>query len=103
VFIAIQKETIMTEIIPETPPNYDKSRVVERPDGFYWIDAETGQSNGPFATLGAAVQDMDYNAESEFEPAESLAEAEDELGLAGWVDPDTGELAEDTFTHLEDH
>jgi hypothetical protein len=46
---------------------------------------------------------MDYNAESEFEPAESLAEAEDELGLAGWVDPDTGELAEDTFTHLEDH
>ncbi|MDR3395569.1 MAG: hypothetical protein P4L70_11260 [Parasulfuritortus sp.] len=93
----------MTKVIPETPPDYDKTRIVERPDGFYWINAETGKSFGPFATLAGAVQDMDYNAETDFEPAESLQEAEDELGLAGWVDPDTGELAEDTFTHLEDH
>jgi hypothetical protein len=93
----------MTKVIPETPPDYDKTRIVERPDGFYWINAETDKSFGPFATLAAAVQDMDYNAEADFEPAESLQEAEDELGLAGWVDPDTGELAEDTFTHLEDH
>jgi hypothetical protein len=93
----------MTKVIPETPPDYDKTRIVERPDGFYWTSAETGKSFGPFTTLTAAVQDMDYNAETDYEPAESLQEAEDELGLAGWVDPDTGELAEDTFTHLEDH
>jgi hypothetical protein len=28
------------------------------------------------------------------EPGESLQEAEDEIGIADWVDPDTGELAE---------
>lgn len=93
----------MTEITPPTPTSYDTTRIVERPDGFYWTDAETSESYGPFPTLAEAVQDMEYNADSDYEPAESLEEAEDELGLAGWVDPDTGELAEDTFTHLEDH
>ena len=34
---------------------------------------------------------------------ESLLEAERELGLADWVDPDTGEPAEDTHTRIEDH
>jgi hypothetical protein len=50
-----------------------------------------------------AVQDMDYQPESDYEPAETLEEAEEELGLAGWVDTDTGELAEDTVTRIEDH
>lgn len=93
----------MTELIPETSPAADATKIVERPDGFYWTNAETGETFGPFATLAEAAQDMEYNAESDFEPAETLEEVEEELGLAGWVDPDTGELAEDTFTHLEDH
>lgn len=93
----------MSKIIPETPANYDKTRIVERPDGFYWTDSETGEAYGPFATLVDAVQDMDYQDDSDYEPAESLEEAEDELGIAGWVDPDTGELAEDGVTHIEDH
>jgi len=93
----------MSEIIPETPSDYDKSRIVERPDGFYWTDSVTGEAYGPFATLVEAAQDMEYKDDSDFEPAETLEEVEDELGLTGWVDPDTGELAEDTVTHLEDH
>lgn len=93
----------MTQIIPETPPDYDKTRIVERPDGFFWLDKESGAYHGPFDTLLEAVQDMDYQPESDYEPAETLAEAEEELGLAGWVDTDTGELAEDTITRLEDH
>jgi len=92
----------MTGIIPETPPNYDTTRIVERPDGFYWTDATTAESFGPFPTLAAAVQDMEYNADSDYEPAETLEEVEAELGLTAWVDPDTGELAEDTLTHLEE-
>ena len=35
----------MSKVIPETPPDYDKTRVIERPDGFYWqsrIDREAG-------------------------------------------------------------
>ncbi|MFA5081158.1 MAG: hypothetical protein WC474_01265 [Hydrogenophilaceae bacterium] len=93
----------MSKIIPETPANYDKTRIVERPDGFYWTDAETGEAFGPFETLVEAVQDMEYQEDSDYEPAESLEEAEDELGITGWVDPDTGELAEDNVTHIEDH
>lgn len=93
----------MTRIIPQTPPDFDKTRIVERPDGFFWVDKDSGEYHGPFTTLLEAVQDMEYQADSDYEPAESLEEAEEELGLAGWVDGDTGELAEDTFTRLEDH
>lgn len=33
-------------------------------------------------------------AEDEPEPGETLLEAEDEIGINGWIDPDTGEPAE---------
>lgn len=93
----------MNQIIPETPADFDHTSIIERPDGFYWTDSETGETFGPFVSLVEAVQDMEYKDDSDYEPGESLEEVEDELGLAGWVDPDTGDLAEDTFTHLEDH
>jgi hypothetical protein len=87
---------------PATPV-HDESRLIERPDGFYWLETETGKTFGPFKTIEDAAQDMEYSGDSDYEPGETLEEAEEELGLAGWVDPDTGELAEDTLTHLEDH
>jgi hypothetical protein len=93
----------MTQTIPETSPEFDHTRIVERPDGFFWMDKETGQLYGPFETLLEAVQDMEIQSDDAYEPAESLEEAEAELGLTSWVDADTGELAEDTFTRLEDH
>ena len=93
----------MTQIIPETPADFDRTRVIERPDGFFWLDEENGEQFGPFDTLLEAVQDMEYNAESGNEPGETVEEAEQELGLAEWVDAETGELAEDTVTRIEDH
>lgn len=92
----------MTTIFPETPAEYDKTRVIERPDGFYWQDTDTDQVFGPFPTLLEAVQDMDYSAESDYEPGESLEEAEAELGIADWNDPDTG-LPAEGLHHIEDH
>ncbi|MGD9788456.1 MAG: hypothetical protein AB7U30_10955 [Sulfuricellaceae bacterium] len=77
-------------IIPETPANYDEARVIERPDGFFWQDKVTGETYGPFTTLLEAVQDMQYNEETDYEPGETLEEAEAELGIADWIDPDTG-------------
>lgn len=68
--------------------DYDPARVVERPDGFYWLDAATEDEYGPFTTLLDALQDMEYNDESDYEPGETLAEAEDELGISDWIDPD---------------
>lgn len=94
----------MTQKIPETQPDYDKTRIIEKPDGFYWLDKEQSVQYGPFPTLWEAVQDMEYSAEpDDVEVDDDLQEVEDELGISGWVDPDTGELAEETFTHLEDH
>ena len=45
---------------------------------------------------------MEYNADSDYEPGESLAEVEAEIGIADWNDPDTGLPAEETH-HFEDH
>jgi hypothetical protein len=91
----------MTTQIPETPPDYDKARIIERPDGFYWQDKDTEAQYGPFSTLLEAVQDMEYSADSSYEPGETLEEAEAELGIADWIDPETGEPGEETH-RLED-
>jgi len=90
-------------VIPETPPDYDRTRITERPDGFYWREKGGKREYGPFDTLLAAIEDMDYNADGTYEPGETLEEAEEELGLATWVDPETGELAEEERPRLEDH
>jgi len=93
----------MTQIIPETQPDFDKTRIIERPDGFYWLNQETEEQYGPFTSLVEAAQDMEYNATTAMEVGESLQEVEDEIGINDWIDPDTGEPAEETVTHIEDH
>lgn len=91
----------MTQPIPQTPPNYDETRIVERPDGFYWQAKEGGREYGPFATLLEAVQDMQGGDEAAPEPGETLQEAESEIGVADWVDPDTGAPAEEERPRIE--
>ncbi len=93
----------MAQIIPETLPDYDKTRIIERPDGFYWQPGNSGEEFGPFPTLIEAIQDMQYRDDAEIEPGETVAEAEAEIGIADWVDPDTGEPAEESVPRLEDH
>ena len=93
----------MKQIIPETIPNYDKTRVIERPDGFYWQSVAGDLQAGPFPTLLEAVQDMQDGGDGGIEPGESIAEAESELRIADWIDPDTGEPAEDGVHRLEEH
>lgn len=81
----------------------EMGEVVHRPDGYYWQDPEGTQEFGPFATLELALADMESVGEYTTEPGETLQEAEDELGVADWIDPDTGELAEGQSTpHLVD-
>jgi hypothetical protein len=93
----------MSQAIPETPPDYDSTRIIERPDGFYWQAKEEAREYGPFATLLEAVQDMQAEAEGGIEPGETVAEAEDEIGIADWVDTETGQPAEETVTRIEEH
>jgi len=91
----------MTERISAAPPEYDQNRIIERPDGFYWQDLATGKASGPFPALLDAIQDMEYNDESDYEPGETLEEAEAELGIADWIDPETGLPGEESH-HLGD-
>lgn len=93
----------MTQPIPETPPDYDRTRIVERPDGYYWQDKDGGREYGPFPTLIEAVQDMETGGEGQVEPGESLEEAEKEIGISEFIDPETGGPAEDGVPRLEDH
>lgn len=90
-------------ISPNTsiPADYTKY-IAERPDGFYWIDLETGVEFGPFATATEAIADMETSPDSDYEPGESLVEAEAELDIADWIDPETGLPAEDSVPHIED-
>jgi hypothetical protein len=46
---------------------------------------------------------MEYSAEAEPEPGETLREAEDEVGIAEWIDSDTGEAAEESVPRVEEH
>jgi len=88
-----------------TLPDYDQARIIERPDGFYWQDDELKDKYfGPFPSLLEAVQDMQLQSDcdTDFEVGESLEDAEDEIGISNWIDPETGEPAEDSSTRIND-
>jgi hypothetical protein len=79
------------------------SRIVDHPDGIYWVAPDGHQEFGPFDTVEEALADMEADDTDSAVEVASLSEAEDDLGLSQWIDPDTGSLAEDTATRLEDH
>jgi hypothetical protein len=80
-------------------------RIIERPDGYYWESKHSGELRGPFETRAEAEADLLVGgaADDEFEAGETLQEAESEIGVAEWIDPDTGGPAEDNIPRLEDH
>jgi hypothetical protein len=78
-----------------------QQHVIERPDGFYW-QAVDGEERGPYATLAEAESDMQSGGEADFE-AGDLHEAESDIGVSEWIDPDTGGPAEDSVPRIEDH
>ncbi|WP_296505291.1 hypothetical protein [Rhodoferax sp.] len=69
-------------------------KIMLRPDGYYWQAPDGKQEFGPFESLEMAMADMGAVDEQAPEPGETLQEAEDEIGIAGWIDPETGEPAE---------
>ena len=97
---------MMTQKVPVTPPGSelelddelfteeDLVQIVMRPDGYYWQATDGKQEVGPFDSLELALADAGMDAEESQEPGETLQEAEDEIGIADWIDPETGEPAE---------
>ena len=98
--------------LPVTPPDASdevqdapvEGRVIKRPDGYYW-EAKGAEPRGPFATRAEAEADLlaGGSAQGDFGAEETLQEAESELGISDWIDPDTGGPAEDNVPHIEDH
>lgn len=92
----VQKKTSQAE-------DMERGRVIERPDGFYWQDHADGKVYGPFPSLLDAMQDMqNEDIEGEFEEGESLLEAESEIGISDWIDPETGMPAEESTARFRD-
>jgi hypothetical protein len=77
--------------------------IVAHPDGYYWTSSDGRRAFGPFDSTEAARADRDRDDERAPEPGETLQEAEADLGISDWIDPDTGGLAEGLSTpHLVD-
>lgn len=93
----------MRRKVPAPKQGDDRAGIIERPDGFYWHAEDRGTEYGPFPTLAEAAADMRSTEESAYEPGETLAEAEDEIGISSWIDPDTGQPAEESIPRTEDH
>lgn len=93
----------MRQVIPPISPEYEQARIIEREDGFYWQSKDNGREYGPFATLLEAKQDMSGYDDAAPEPGETPQEAESEIGIADWIDPETGEPAEEERPRIEDH
>ena len=87
----------------EIPRDEPKRRVIERPDGFYWQAIRGSEESGPFDTREEAEADLLSGGGAEIPEGETLQEAESELGISDWIDPDTGGPAEDSVPHIEDH
>jgi hypothetical protein len=80
--------------------------VIERPEGFYW-ERVKGEARGPYASFAEAEAEMLADGaaaeDEELELPQALQEAESELGISEWIDPDTGGPAEDNVPRIEDH
>jgi hypothetical protein len=94
----------MTTIKPiaPTPSENDQTQVIERPDGFYWQDKLSEKLYGPFPTRLEAMQDMEGQNDNGYEEGESVEDAEAEIGIADWTDPETGDPAEGVSPRLSD-
>lgn len=88
------RETASMKAVPEADEVL-VGQVLKRPGGYYWSLSDGGREFGPYDSFEEAQADMEAAADLDApEPGESLQEAESELGIADWIDPETGEPAE---------
>ena len=81
---------------PAAAPVIDSASpdVVEHPDGYYWQAHDSHQEFGPFESDELAQTDRDAVGDEALGPGETLQEALHEIGVADWIDAETGEPAE---------
>lgn len=78
-------------------------RIVERPDGYYWLATKGLLEFGPYESYELALSASEATSEEALAPVETLHNAERGMGLADWIDPQTGTLPEDgSPPHIEE-
>ena len=90
---------------PATAPVIDSASpdIVEHPDGYYWQAHDSHQEFGPFESEELAQADRDAVGDEALGPGETLQEASHEIGIADWIDAETGQPAEgESPPHLRD-
>ena len=91
-------------------PAARRPSIIEGEAGFYWRDSETDALVGPFRTHAAAVADRDSPGPAYDDPddlaapadADAVHEAEAEIGIEDFIDPDTGEPTHGYEPHVRD-
>lgn len=92
---------VIAEHAPDGSLDAHDADLVCRPDGWYWLADDGASAFGPFASAVEARGDRDRFSDEAPSEGETLQEAEQELGVADWIDPDTGAPAEGLSTpHL---
>jgi hypothetical protein len=75
-------------------PDVAAPAIFERPDGYYWSGPDGAAEFGPYETYELARTARDAVDDEAMAPREALLEAEREIGIADWIDAETGEPAE---------
>ena len=85
------RKTVPPVVAPdsEAPPP-----ITQRPDGYYWDAPDGRQQFGPFESYELAQADRDAVGDEALAPGDTLQEAEREVGIADWIDAETGAPAE---------
>lgn len=81
----------------------DASPVLERPDGYYWLAPDGQLEVGPFESYELAQAHRDAVGDEALAPGDALQQAEREVGVTDWLDPETGAPAEgESPPHLQE-
>jgi hypothetical protein len=79
----------------------DEGRIVEHPDGWYWLAPDGRQQFGPFESFANARADRDRNRLEGLGEDEYLRDIEIEAGITDRVDVESGKPADDDI-HQDD-
>ena len=94
---------VIEESTSEAIDSRTDSSLYARPDGWYWAAPDGHQDFGPFGSRALARTDRDRFDRQDLDDAETVQEAESEIGIADWIDAETGQPAEgQSPPHLED-
>jgi len=84
-----------------------RDSIIEQDGAFYWLDSENETLIGPFRTRRAAVADRDSPGPIDEDLSgapdlDAVLEAEAEIGIEDFIDPDTGEPTHGYEPHVRD-